>query len=80
MGPSLLKVELEAALLGETGTAKKQMVHVMLMNELMIPIGNWFFRDAYPVSWSFTGLDATQSQVVIERIEMRYSSFYTVIL
>ena len=80
MGPSIIRKEVEAAILGGTSGFHKQLVHVMLMNELMIPVGNWLFRDAYPINYSISDLDATQNQVVIESITFKYSSFYSVVL
>lgn len=80
VGASILKYEVEAAILGGTSDFHKQLVHVMLMNEQMIPVGNWLFRDAYPISYSISDLDANQNQVVIESITFKYSSFYSIVL
>lgn len=77
-GISPLALELQAAVFDQQFTPHH--VHVMLMNELSIPIANWFFMDAYPVRWSISDLDASQSQVVIERLEMRYCNFRAIIL
>jgi phage tail-like protein len=48
-------------------------VLVTLFNESYAPISAWMFFKAYPVKWSTTDLDATQKQVLIDRIELAYA-------
>lgn len=50
-------------------------VMVMLFNEFSIPIGTWVFQTAYPVKWSVSDLDAQNSSVVIDSMELAYSRF-----
>lgn len=78
VGISPLAKELQAAVFDEQFTPHD--VHVMLMNEMFIPIANWFFMCAYPVRWSFSDLDANQSQVMIETLELKYKQYRSIIL
>ncbi len=50
-------------------------VMVMLFNEQRIPIGTWVFQTAYPVKWSVSDLDAQNSSVVIDSMEIAYARF-----
>ena len=50
-------------------------VLVMLLNEKDIPIAGWFFQQTYPVRWSVSDLDATQSAVVIDTMELAFTRF-----
>lgn len=47
-------------------------VLVMLLNAADIPVASWLFQDAYPLKWSESDLDATQSAIVIETMELTY--------
>lgn len=48
---------------------------VMMMNQDNVPIANWLFQQTYPVSWSFSDLDANQNSVMIETMELAYTRF-----
>lgn len=54
---------------------KPAQVLVSLLNEDALPTANWLFRQAYPVHWSLSDLDAQADKIVVERIELAYSSF-----
>ena len=51
---------------------------IMLLNDIFIPVHSWVVRNAYPVGWEFSPLDATQSGVMTETITLKYESFSTV--
>jgi phage tail-like protein len=78
IGVSPLAIELQNAVAYQT--LKKHDLQVFLLNQMLVPIGSWFFSCAYPVSWSISDLDANQNQVLIETLEMKYQHFRTVIL
>ncbi|NEQ32298.1 MAG: phage tail protein [Leptolyngbya sp. SIO4C5] len=50
-------------------------VLVALLNAKDIPIAAWLFQKTYPVKWSVSDLDANQSAVVIDTMELAYSRF-----
>lgn len=54
---------------------KPRTVLLSVLNQDAIPINNWLFSDAYPVKWSLSGLDANQNDVLIEEMELSYSTF-----
>ncbi|MEL6556587.1 MAG: phage tail protein [Bacteroidota bacterium] len=53
-------------------------VLVILFNDLEIPIGSWVFQSAYPVKWSVSDLDAQNSSIVIDSMELAYSRFQSI--
>ena len=55
-------------------------VLLFVLNESLLPVKTWRFKGAYPVRWSVSGVDATQSSVLIEEIEMVYRNFSTLTL
>jgi phage tail-like protein len=50
-------------------------VLITLFNESGVPIGGWVFKKAYPVKWSVSDLDAQSDSVLIDTMELAYSSF-----
>ncbi len=48
---------------------------VILLNDLHLPIQAWNFVNAWPVKWSFEGLNAQDSSIVIESIELSYQYY-----
>ena len=50
-------------------------VLVMLLNAKDIPISAWLFQETYPLKWSVSDLDANQSAVVIDTMELAYTRF-----
>ncbi|MEL6867960.1 MAG: phage tail protein [Bacteroidota bacterium] len=48
---------------------------ITLLNENHIPITAWYVVNAYPVKWSVTDLNAEQSSIVIESLELNYNYF-----
>nr|WP_136251111.1 phage tail protein [Ningiella ruwaisensis] len=51
------------------------MVWVSLLNEAGEPLMTWSFHGAYPVKWEVADLNAQQSQVLIETLELSYQYF-----
>jgi phage tail-like protein len=47
-------------------------VLVSLQDHTHATVASWLFMTAFPVSWSVTDLDATQNEVVIEKMELSY--------
>lgn len=43
---------------------------IMLLNNQRLPVMWWNFQDAYPVKWEGPKLDASDSQVAIEKLEL----------
>jgi phage tail-like protein len=50
-------------------------VLITLFSESGFPVGGWLFRKAYPVKWSVSDLDAQSNSVLIDTMELAYSSF-----
>ncbi|MEQ9354410.1 MAG: phage tail protein [Coleofasciculus chthonoplastes F3-SA18-01] len=50
-------------------------VLVMLLNEKSNPHASWLFKNAYPVTWTVSDLDATKNAVVIDTMELAYTRF-----
>lgn len=48
-------------------------VLVMLLNANNTPVASWLFQEAYPLQWSVSDLDANQSSVVIDTMELAYA-------
>lgn len=53
-----------------------QNILVSLLNEQHEPLCSWSIVHAYPVKWSFTGLNAQNNDLLIESIELNYQ-YYT---
>jgi phage tail-like protein len=53
---------------------------VSVLNEAFIPVKNWVFFSAYPVSWDISGIDANAGDVLIEKITFEYTRFKTLSL
>lgn len=53
-------------------------VLVMLFSESGIPLGTWMFENAYPVKWSVSDLDAQNSSVLIDSMEIAYTRFQAI--
>lgn len=50
-------------------------VLVNLLDESGIPLAAWLFFKAYPVKWSVSDLNADESRVVIDTMELAYTRF-----
>lgn len=50
-------------------------VIVMLLNAQSMPISSWLFQETYPLKWSVSDLDANQSSVVIDTMELAFTRF-----
>lgn len=50
-------------------------VLISLLNEQREPIDNWMLVHAIPSSWDASGIDANQSQIMIESIQLSYQYF-----
>ena len=48
-------------------------VLVMLLNAKNIPISSWLFQETFPLQWSVSDLDANQSSVVVDTMELAYA-------
>jgi phage tail-like protein len=49
-------------------------VIVALLSEKKAPIAAWLFFKAYPVKWSTSDLDATKEELLIDSLELAYTS------
>ena len=60
-----------------TGTTALQcediIVHLLDVDQK--PVMSWFFARAYPVKWEISGLNAKQSEIVVESISLVYQYF-----
>ena len=54
---------------------KPTTVVLKLLNEKHEPLISWNFVHAYPVKWTVSELNATQSQLAIETLELTYNYF-----
>lgn len=72
-GISPLRKEIEILL--ATSKFEPRTIHVMLMNELGIPMANWLFFDARLTGYSLGDLDADQNSIFVERMEFQYDQF-----
>jgi phage tail-like protein len=52
-----------------------KLVFVKLLNEKGLPVQSWTLTQCYPVKWSLSGFNATQSALVVESIELAYKKF-----
>lgn len=50
---------------------------VSLLNEEHLPVSSWYVVNAIPISYQISGLNAEQSQVVIESMTLRYEYYRT---
>ncbi len=59
-------------------------VLVVLMDEKagisFFPVAAWLFVNTYPVNWSFSDLDATSNEFVIETLELAYQRMQVISL
>lgn len=60
------------------GKGKRRDGLVVLLNELHVPNNIWFFRRGLPLKYSGPSLNATQSSVAIESIEIAHEGIYQV--
>ncbi len=68
---SLLNIEFEEAM--SQFQFKPSNVLVTLFNDLALPVSAWMFRNAYPVKWSTSDLDAAERSLVIDTLELSYT-------
>jgi phage tail-like protein len=50
-------------------------VNIFLLNELHMPQEGWRFFNAYPCRWSINGFDAMDDKILVESIDLKYTSF-----
>lgn len=48
---------------------------VTILDEKNDPAAAWLFKKTFPVKWSLSPLNASSNEVVIETLELKYSSF-----
>ncbi|MEM9685323.1 MAG: phage tail protein [Bacteroidota bacterium] len=48
---------------------------VMLLDSNHLPSMGWYVLGAYPLSWEVSGFNAERSELMIESITLKYSSF-----
>jgi len=54
------------------GDIQRKTISVVLRNEQGQEKWRWVFRDAYPVKWNGTDLNATGNTVVVESVELAH--------
>jgi phage tail-like protein len=54
---------------------KPKNIIVHLLDEKQNPLMSWAFARAYPVKWEVAGLNARQSEIVVESIALAYQYF-----
>jgi phage tail-like protein len=59
---------------GEVELATRQVL-VIMYDVASFPLALWFFQDCYPVRWTGPALNATQSALAIEEIELAHRGF-----
>lgn len=50
---------------------------VSLLNEQHLPVSSWYVVNAIPIKYEISGLNAEQSQLVIESLTLRYEYYRT---
>jgi phage tail-like protein len=61
-----------------TGTGKRRDGLIVLLNDLHLPAHIWHFRRGLPTRYGGPTLNATQSSVAIESIEITHEGIYQV--
>ena len=51
---------------------------ISMLNEIREPLVSWMVAGAYPVKWEVSGLQADQSSLAIETLEMVYQEFHII--
>ena len=59
----------------ETLTIKPANIVISLLNEKHEPLVTWNIVNAWPVKWSVNGMNAEESRLFIETLELRYQYF-----
>lgn len=75
---SPLRIELETSF--ENLKIHPRDVIVMLLDTQGKPQASWLFFRAYPVKWTLSDLDASQSSIFIESMELSYTRFQSISL
>jgi phage tail-like protein len=57
------------------GIIRPKNIIVHLLDEKQNPLMSWAFARAYPVKWEAAGLNARQSEIVVESIALTYQYF-----
>ncbi len=57
------------------GRGKRRDLTVTLQNDLHLPVRVWHFHRALPVKWSGPSLNAGQSEVAVEELEIAHEGF-----
>jgi phage tail-like protein len=60
------------------GPLKPVDVLITAINIKGIAMSAWLVRDAYPVRWSVSDLDANSNEVIIDTLELAYKNFKSV--
>jgi len=50
---------------------------ISLLNEDHLPVSSWYIKNAIPIKYDITGLNAEQNQIVIESVTLRYEYYRT---
>ena len=75
---SPLRLEIEAGF--EKLEFQPHNVMVILLDNAGLPMASWLFQKAVPVRWAMGELNASQSGVFIETIELSYTRFQPISL
>ncbi|OJJ20898.1 hypothetical protein BKI52_09975 [marine bacterium AO1-C] len=75
---SPLRAELETSF--ENLQMHPRDVMVMLLDPQGVPQASWIFFKAYPVKWNLGDLDANQSSIFIETMDLSYTRFQSISL
>ena len=59
----------------ETLTIKPANIVISLLNEKHEPLMTWNIVNAWPVKWNVNGMNAEESRLFIETLELRYQYF-----
>lgn len=60
------------------GTGKRRDGLIMLLNDLHLPNNIWYFKRGLPVKYTAPAMNASQSNVAIESIEIAHEGIYQV--
>jgi phage tail-like protein len=59
---------------GEIELATRQVL-IIVYDVSSFPMTLWHFEDAYPISWKAPSLNATQSALAVEEIQLAHRGF-----
>lgn len=76
VSPSILTLEFTAAM--QFFQFYTSHCLVMLFNENSIPKGAWLLMKAYPIKWDVSAFNASQSEIVVDTMELSFQNIRSI--